>query len=161
MRGASNPRFALALAIALTVGPAVAQPPDWLEGRTFDGWQYGGDSDDAAWFSRPAVQPSSGFRRIWIRTENKSSEDYGVRNAAGSRMGVMSVIELLEVDCAQVRYRTLQASFYPAASMGGNAVTQTPDSPKWSYATPGTLGEGQVGRACRIPRPTAPPSANR
>jgi hypothetical protein len=128
---------ALFLSTAILVSPVAAQTPEWLSGRNLDGWNFGGEGNEDAWFSRPSAQSPSGPTRMWFRTENKIKNEY--------TMG--SFIELIEFNCIELKYRVVQATIYTEHDLKG-ASTMLP-SGDWFYALPRTRGERMVDRACK------------
>lgn len=135
---------------------ARAEPPTWLSDRDLAGWDLKGWNDTSAYLTRSAIQPTSGYRRIWVRHENAAPEDWGVFGDNGRPLHVASLISLVEVDCAQARSRRLQVIYYSDASLMGQSTTRVTADGRWSYAAPGTFGEGEVQEACRNVSPRAP-----
>lgn len=79
--------------------------------------------------------------RAWFKSVRKEGVIIEGRDLAYSH-----TIELLEADCAEGRYRTLQATEY--AFQGRTLSNIQPEAPKWSYAIPGSVGETMLVEAC-------------
>lgn len=128
---------------------ALAQTAPWGATLEPNGWLYESASADMAWFSRSAPKPSnSPFRRIWVRQEYASPQDWGVFTSAGYPLKVTSAVGLIEVDCAQLTIRTLQMIYYSEQNMGGQVSERLNKNPPWTYGAPGTLGEAETVTAC-------------
>lgn len=165
MRGRNY--LALGAVAALIGVPSAAsgQTAPWGAELHSDGWRLGGSEPTMVWYSRDAIQPkSSNYRRIWVRDENSSPQDWGVFSTTGAPIKVYSDIELMEVDCSEAKYRTLQAVYYSQPDMQGESSEVVPPKPTWSYGVPGTVGDLQLRAACAAavtPRSTPAPRAGR
>jgi hypothetical protein len=133
--------------------PAPAMP--WLQTVEPAGWEYLTATDDTVWFVRSAVQPASGLRRVWIRSENANPTNEGFFKSAGGTFFVSGSVSLQEVDCSEQKQRTLQITYYEKRNMSGETSSRTSEKPSWSYSAPGTVGESWARWACRA----APPNA--
>lgn len=74
--------------------------------------------------------------RFWTRAEY----------LAPSGTGYRSMVSLVEFDCAQDRMRFIQTTFYEGSNMSGTSSML--GAAEWTYATPGSVGAGQVDYAC-------------
>jgi hypothetical protein len=97
-------------------------------------WSYVGDNTkETAYFLKlNSLTRKGAFLRVWTKTVK--SED-------------TKSIVLYEFDCTDTRLRILQSTGYA----GTETSTYAGDS-KWSYATPGTMGETLLKTACKYDR---------
>jgi hypothetical protein len=148
--------------VALTE-PAIAPDPASFASEVVpNGWHLVAQVDDAGFVAldRAAVQPSSQYRRLWVRFEFKDQQvttaktvTGGIYNAAP--FGYLSYVVLEEMDCAERRYRVLAERFYSARNMGGanSSIDRTPETATWRYAQPGTWDEIGPDVVCPPPKP--------
>ena len=123
---------------------AAAEPshewPTWASEILPNGWTAEAWSQGTVLLVRPAIQvPAPAYRRIWVRYENQTATDGFT----------VSQVAFEEVDCAQRRIRMLQLTDYSARNMGGDERPLVYQTPVWSFATPGTLGDLVVSDACQ------------
>lgn len=126
---------------------------EWAKANLQDeGWVQINAGDRAVLFVRAAPHGPRGEVRLWVRYEHFPSN-----------IGVwVSTAALMEMDCAERRERSLQITGYTKNNLEGEAKTQADAEPPWQYATPGTLGETEIGIACYKPSaPAVPASAPR
>lgn len=128
------------LIVALAVAPAsgVAQAP--LASKKLNRWL-------PIYESRTLVVDLD-FTRFEARTQHNyvawTRWDYSEpQRNPGSRTAYTRVIERLEFDCKDFRYRILSASFYVAGQ-----VVASEDSGSWSEPLPDTIGEDVAIAVC-------------
>ena len=95
---------------------------------------------EAIYFVSPSsVRQIGEFRRAWIMLAIASrSSDSQVR----------SIRSLEEIDCLNVRSRTLDSSRFTGAFGSGRVLSSQDREKDWRYAAPGTVGEGLVKAIC-------------
>ncbi len=135
-------------ALALAVLATSAEAADW---STLD---QSPDKAVTLMFTPPVTPGQGNQAHIWVRWEFTQR-----RNGPGTPTGpftYLSAVSLDEVDCADMRSRTLQTTFYAGAGMSGAATTSTQPS-EWQYQVPGTMGDHEAQFACaslhRAPAP--------
>jgi hypothetical protein len=153
---------ACALAVSAALGTAAASQTQWSSGLQPMGWEDGGAGDHLVWYRRPAIQPMSNpYRRIWARAENETARDFGVLTQSGKPLPVLGTVTLIEVDCSEAKFRTLEVIYYAERNLGGDSVTLTSKAPDWGYAAPGTVGEDETRAACEVTEASKPAAPSR
>lgn len=125
----------LAMITALLM--ALATQASWTASRPADGWQLVGRSQDAIYF----IQPGPGSDLFWRRVEIRES-----------RLGSMSFVSLVEIDCIRRRARDLQGTAFSGPNQTGT-VTSIPERP-WTYVGRRAMSGWFLGAACAGPADT-------
>lgn len=124
----------------------------WIADLEVNGWTFLANNDDIFAFWKPA--PGGGAtRQIWVRDEFKSPQSSP--NAFGA--SYLSSVTLYEVNCPNLRNRSLQQTVYTGRNLLGEPSSFSSAS-NWSYAIPGSFGEAIQRQACspRSPRGPSP-----
>jgi len=117
----------------------------WMSSITDNGWTRMGGNEQMQILYRKAVgAPGSAFKRIWIRYEMEEPEPPASR---------LSSAGLYEVDCVEMRYRTLSWTDYTQRNLSGQTL---PDrgSPVWQFPIPATMADAATRMACGMAPPT-------
>jgi hypothetical protein len=85
----------------------------------------------SAYYRVPATQPPGSFRRLWVR------EELSRRGPSG----VQSFMMLIDADCSQARFRTIQYFAYKINNLSGDVISSDSSVEDWTYPGPGSLGE--------------------
>lgn len=138
--------WAVGLTLALVVGacqpsqprklastPNVVAEPRWRQLRT---------DEDSATFVTTAVQTVGPYKRFWFAEVAAKPRQVTIQGQSGRAATRM---DLLEVDCAELRIRSLQTSFMDEGDWSG---TETRDKPKWTFAGPDSPSLVTIRHAC-------------
>ena len=119
-----------------------------------NGWSYLSGGSDTAAFTRRAVQPANGYRRIWARFEYAKPQK---ENDYSPNKTYKSYVTLLEIDCSEAKERNLQSIYYPENNEAGGAIDVYGggSNAQWSYVVPATYGESALLRICAKAEPSA------
>jgi hypothetical protein len=114
-------------------------------------WTYVSAALGVTMYYRPPVLHGSApnLVRIWVRWEYTAPQ--GLPNVIPA-VTYLSAVELEEIDCTEMRARSLQDTYFSQSSMGGEAPTYAAPTPSWSYEIPGTMGDQIAQLACHSAR---------
>lgn len=153
----------LALAMLVVASTAAAQDgydptpnaaaPDWTTSVEPMGWTKSGTAKQVMLLTMGAEQPSSGYRRIWMRYEYDTPQNQGIFRPSGTALYPLSAAELEEYDCAERRSRELQSTYYEQRNLQGAIVDRSGAPSSWTYTMPGTMGAIAETLACMGYRP--------
>jgi hypothetical protein len=121
---------ALAITALLCAGPASAA--DWVPLTTGSGL--------ALSYLPPIIHAGPGMVRIWVRLENATPQTSG-------GVTYMSSVTLEELNCTDMKSRSLQDLLYPRRGLGGSPakiMTVT----NWVYVLPNSIGANVAKFAC-------------
>jgi hypothetical protein len=134
---------ALAIALALSVTPAQAGPPQtpgaWAADVNAMGWTRVASAPTALLYVRaPLGQQKPGYPTIWIRYE-----------VAPNQMAFLSSNSLEEFDCANGQERAKSTTMFAGRNMSGQN-TPAPDA-VWQPVQPGSMLSIVFAKVCTKP----------
>lgn len=112
--------------------PPVVEPV-WRELRS--------NGERAVYFT-PTVETVGPYKRMWMAEVLAKSKTMTV---GGERMAIERRSDLIEVDCAQKRVRSLQVN---AAGEGGRTASDTFKEPQWYFVNPDAANYVTLEHAC-------------
>jgi len=125
--------------LGLTVGVGQAQTsfkPDPLD------WEPSGVSPVEFQFIK-AAPPAPPFRRAWVRSEGTTPRTYGT-------FSFISMVSLVEFDCAARKSRQLEGTLYSQNNISGDILRLTAPG-IWRSPAPESLSSGVLERVCAQP----------
>ncbi|WP_337186380.1 surface-adhesin E family protein [Phenylobacterium sp.] len=123
-----------------TAPPAkqAAPPPPVVEPR----WRELRSNDERAVYFTPAVETVGPYKRMWMAEVLAKAKPMTV---GGERILVERRSDLIEVDCAQKRVRSLQVN---VAGEGGRTASDTFKEPQWYFVNPDAANYATLEHAC-------------
>ncbi|MBX3485791.1 surface-adhesin E family protein [Phenylobacterium sp.] len=115
-----------------------APPPSVVEPR----WRELRSNDERAVYFTPTVETVGPYRRMWMAEVLAKAKPMTV---GGERMAVERRSDLIEVDCAQKRVRSLQVN---VAGEGGRTASDTFEEPQWYFVNPDAANYVTLEHAC-------------
>jgi len=125
--------FALAALAASGVQAQTAFTPDPM------GWEQTGVSPVEFQFIKPAP-PAPPYVRRLVRSEGTTARTYG-------SFSFISMVSLVEFDCAAKKSRSLEGTLYSQNNISGDILRLTAPG-SWRSYTPGSLNFDLIARVC-------------
>ncbi len=115
-----------------------APPPPVVEPR----WRELRSNNERAVYFTPTVETVGPYKRMWMAEVLAKSKTMTV---GGERIAVERRSDLIEVDCAQKRVRSLQVN---VAGEGGRTASDTFKEPQWYFVNPDAANYVTLEHAC-------------
>jgi len=125
--------FALAILAAAGAHAQTAFTPEPM------GWEATGVSPVEFQFIKPAP-PAPPYIRRWVRSEGTTPRTYG-------SFSFISMVGLVEFDCATKKSRSLEGTLYSQNNISGDILRLTAPG-SWRTYTPGSLNYDLIARVC-------------
>jgi hypothetical protein len=115
-----------------------AAPPPVIEPR----WRELRSNDERAVYFTPTVETVGPYKRMWMAEVLAKSK---MMTVGDERIPVERRSDLIEVDCAQKRVRSLQVN---VAGEGGRTASDTFKEPQWYFVNPDAANYVTLEHAC-------------
>lgn len=120
-----------ALLLAAAVVAATPALAEWTRITT--------TATDVFYLDASTIKGTGKMRRAWVLVDFKQA----------SELGVLSSRRVEQFDCAEERYRTLQATYHAGQMANGKMVAADYSTSEWTYIAPESAIYDFMRRVCR------------
>jgi hypothetical protein len=128
--------------VLILLGMLLAQPA--LAAWASLGRSNQGQNDFTQYIDPETIRKTANGRRAWTMTSYEQTQTSPFAE-------YRSIKTLMEFDCTGERTRPLQVAFYSGPMGTGISVLSDDDPGRWSFESPGSVGETRLKVVCKRP----------